>query len=171
MNEFERRQIEIAQNDRDLRKISRDMGKPALIEHFGYTGVLGSIAAPLVNGVTQSLLIPIQADAWFVLQYISTCVILPNSPSLMSPSGNIQLQLTDTGNGEVLFNTPGPAAILTGTPSRAQSGIPLLLPIPRIIRPNTNVKADVTQFGVNVGNNQQPVGFFLSLMGSRVAQI
>lgn len=169
MNEFERRQLEVAQNHVDLRRVVADMKRAAIIEHFGYTASLGSIAAPLVNGVTQSASIPLQADAYFVLQYISTTVIKPNTPSLCTDSGNILLQITDTGSGEVLFNAPNVAAILTGTATRPQTGIPLLLPIPRVIKPNTIVKLDVTQFGVNVTDNQQPVGFFVSLIGSRIA--
>lgn len=169
MNEFERRQLEVTQNHVDLRQVVADMKRSAIIEHFGYVATLGSIAAPLVNGVTQSANIPLQADAYFVLQYVTTCVIRPDFPYLCSPSGNVLLQITDTGSGEVLFNAPNVAAILTGTVARPQTGIPLLLPIPRVIKPNTTVKIDATQYGVNVTDNQQPVGFFISLLGSRIA--
>lgn len=169
MNEFERRQLEIAQNHVDLKDVVAAMKRTAVIEHFGYTAALGSIAAPLVAGVPQSVNIPLQADAYFVLQYVSTAVIKPNTPFWCTDAGNILLQITDTGSGEVLFNTPSLGGILTGTTTRPQTGIPLLLPIPRVIKPNTTVKIDVTQLGVNVTDNQQPVGFFLSLLGSRIA--
>lgn len=171
MNEFERRQLETAQNHVDLKSVVTSLGHVAVIEHFGYVAQLGSIAAPLVNGITQTAIIAMQADAYFVLQYISCCVIKPDNPWYMQDAGNITLQITDTGAGEVLYNTPSQGGILTGTATRAQVGIPLLLPIPRIIPPNTNVKIEATQLGVNVTTNQQPVGFFCSLMGSRVAQV
>lgn len=169
MNEYERRRLELAQNHEDLRGLIASMKRTAVIEHFGYTASLGSVAAPLVNAVPQSVNIPLQADAYFLLQYISTAVIRPNTPWYFTDSGSISLQITDTGAGEVLFNTPSLAGILAGTPTRPQTGIPLLLPIPRLIRPNTTIKIDATQLGVNVTDNQQPVGFFISLLGSRIA--
>lgn len=169
MNEFERRVLEITQNHKDLRDLVARLKKSAVIEHFGYTGSVGSIAAPLVNGVTQSFNIPLQADAYFLMQYIATAVIRPDTPWYCTDSGNIMLQITDTGSGEVIYNTPSSAGILTGTTVRPQTGVPLLLPIPRLIRPNTTIKVDVTQSGVNVSDNQQPVGFFISLLGSRIA--
>lgn len=169
MNEFERRQLEVTQNHVDLRSVVASLKRTAIIEHFGYVAQLGSNAAPLLSGVTQSVNIPLQADAYFVLQYISTCVIRPNTSYLCTPSGNILLQVTDTGSGEVLYNTPSVAAILTGTPARAQPGIPLLLPIPRVIKPNTTIKFDVTQLGVNATDNFEPIAFFVSLLGSRIA--
>ena len=169
MNEYERRVLELAQNHQDFRDMLARLKKTAVVEHYGYTATLGSVAAPLVNATPQSVNIPLQADAYFLLQYISTAVIKPDTPWYCSDSGNILLQITDTGSGEVLYNSANLAGILTGTPSRPQTGIPMLLPIPRLIRPNTTIKADVTQFGVNITNNQQPVGFFLSLLGSRIA--
>lgn len=169
MNEFERRQLEVTQNHMDLRAVLASLRKSAVVEHFGYTASLGSIASPLVSGVTQSANIPLQADAYFLMQYISTAVIKPNTPWYFTDSGNVLLQITDTGSGEVLYNTPQLAGILTGTTVRPQTGIPLLLPIPRLIKPNTTIKIDATQLGVNVTENQQPVGFFVSLIGSRIA--
>lgn len=169
MNEFERRQLEITQNHVDLRAVVAAMRHTAVIEHFGYTGAAGSVAAPLVAGAPFSINIPLQADAYFLMQYVSTCVIRPNTPWYCTDSGNILLQITDTGSGEVLFNTAAPAGILTGTTARPQTGIPLLLPIPRLIKPNTTIKIDGTQLGVNGTDNQQPVGFFISLIGSRIA--
>lgn len=169
MNELERRTLEVAQNHQDLKRLVASLKRTAVIEHFGYTATLGSVAAPLVNAVPQSVNLPLQADAYFLLQYVSTAVIKPNTPWYCTDAGNILLQITDTGSGEVLFNTPSLAGILTGTTVRPQTGVPLLLPIPRLIKPNTTVKIDVTQLGVNVTDNQQPVGFFISLLGSRIA--
>lgn len=169
MNEYERRVLEVAQNHSDLRDMITSMKRSAIIEHFGYTASLGSVAAPLVNAVPQSVNIPLQADAYFLMQYISTAVIRPNTPWYCTDSGSILLQITDTGSGEVLYNTASLAGILTGTTVRPQTGVPLLLPIPRLIRPNTTIKIDATQVGVNVTDNQQPVGFFISLLGSRIA--
>lgn len=173
MNEFERRQLETAQNHVDLKAVVASLNRTAVVEHFGYVVPLGVPAGmgSLVNAITQTGIVAMQADAYFVLQYISVCVIKPDNPWYMQDAGNILLQITDTGAGEVLYNTQGIGGILAGTATRAQVGVPLLLPIPRIIPPNTNVKIEATQLGVNVGTNQQPVAFFCSLIGSRVASV
>jgi hypothetical protein len=170
MNEFERRMLEVARQHVDLAEALHSMGSNAIVEHFGYSARIGSEASPLLDGVQQSTLLALQSDAWFVLQYISSCVVLPDSTWYGTDSGNIQLQITDTGEGNVLYSTPSSAGVLTATISRPQTGIPFLLPIPRLIPPNTNIKIDVTQMGVTV-DNTEPVGFFISLMGSRVAMI
>lgn len=171
MNEFERRQIEVAQNHVDLNTAVRSLGYSAIIEHFGYSVQLGSQAAPLLNGVTNTAIIPMQADAYFVLQYISTCVIRPDILTFFQNSGNINMQITDTGSGNVLYSSLGPAGLAAGTALLAQPGVPLLLPVPRIILPNTNVKIDAVQNGVNVTDNKEPVQFWVSLIGSRVARV
>lgn len=171
MNEFERRMIEVAQRHVDLSDIAKAMGRTAQIEHFGYTARLGTVASPLLSGVMQSKVLAMQSDAWFVLQYVSSCVIRPDEPWYMQDSGNIKLQITDTGAGSVLFSTPSSAGVLTATISRPQTGTPFLLPIPRLIPPNTNVKIDATQMGVNGTDNKEPLGFWIALMGSRVAQV
>lgn len=176
MNEFERRRIETAQNHVDIHSVVASLGESVIIEHFGYSAELGSAAAPFVDGVTQSIIIPMQSDAYFVLQYISTCVVYASTTNtfgtnVFSASGHINMQITDTGAGEVLYNVPAIASILAGTPNRAQVGIPLLLPMPRVIPPNVNIKIDATQTGHNATSVQAVQGFWVGLFGSRVAQV
>jgi len=171
MNEFDARLLDVTQNHVDLAALLQSLGAQGLIEHIGYALQLGSSAAPLLSGVMQSDVLAMQSDAWFVLQYVSSCVVRPDTPFWFTDSGNINLRITDTGAGEVLYSTPSSAGVLTATISRAQTGIPLLFPLPRIIPPNTNVKVDVTQLGVNVSDNQEPVGFWVFLGGSRIAMV
>ena len=104
LNEFERRVLEVTQNDLDLRQLVRETGSGRPPEYFGYALQIGSAASPLVNGVTQQGVINVQADAWFLLQYINAAVILPNGStwgalSQFTGSGNVLLQITDTGAG------------------------------------------------------------------------
>lgn len=171
MNEFDRRLIEVAANHVDLTEMARALGAGGQFEHFSYTLRIGTAAAPLLNGVQRSGRLAMQSDAWFVMQYVSSCVIRPNSPQWFTDSGSIQLRVTDTGEGDTLYSSPTSAGVLTATISRPQSGIPLLLPIPRIIPPNTNLKVDVTQLGVNISDNQEPIGFWLFFGGSRIAVV
>lgn len=168
MNEFERRMLEVARNHSDLVGLAGSFGAGALVEHYSYVVAIGSATEPLADGVTRTALKSMQSDAWFVLQYIASCVIRPDSPQWASDSGNVQLQVTDTGSGDILFSQPLSAGVLTATVSRGQSGVPLLLPIPRLLPPNTNVKVEATQLGAAAGN-AAPLFFFLLLGGSRVA--
>lgn len=176
MNEFERRRLELAQNHVDIHSVVASLGESVITEHFGYSGTVGSTASPLVDNVTQSIIIPMQSDAYFILQYISTCMVYASTTNIygtnvFAPPQNINLQITDTGAGEVLYNVPSIAAILTGVPNRAQVGIPLLLPMPRVIPPNVNIKIDVTQLAHNATNIQACQGFWVALQGTRVAQV
>ena len=168
MNEFNRRMLALAQQHMDLKDLVAAMGSTATIEHFGYSLRLGAEGDPLVNGELFSDVIPMQADSWFALQYVSSCVIRPNTPYWFTDSGNVQVELTEPGAGFTYYSTPSSAGVLTATISRPQPGIPFLLPILRLIPPSTSVKVDVRQMGVNVSDNQEPVGFFISLQGSRI---
>ncbi len=176
MNEYERRALELAINHVALKRIVESMGSAAVVEHFGYVLEIGSIAAPLVAGVQRQGVITLRADAWFVLTYISGAVILPNGStwgnlSTFTDPGNVKLQITDTGAGQELFSTSAPAGIITGTPNPGIAGVPLTLPTPRAIPPNTNIKVEVTQIGNTALENPAPVGFFLVLNGARVAMV
>lgn len=159
MNEFERRLLECVQNHNDLVSLVKAAGPGALVEHFAYTWRMDQ------NLGQGTVIKPILSDAWFVLQYVGSCVQNESTFQWFTDSGQVQLQLTDTGTGEILFSQPLSAGVLTGTVSRAQSGTPMMLPVPRLIPPGTIIKADVVVQGaadVDV--------FFLTLGGSRIAQ-
>lgn len=173
MNEWERRRIETFKNHLDLMSIAQRLGPNALVEYFGYSAQVGSQAAPLVLGVPQQSIIAVQADSHFVLQYISTAIVQPDvalQGIYALPSGNIILQITDTGAGEVLYSSPANAATVTGTVLPGQTGIPLLLPVPRVIPPNTNIKIEAQVFNSGAAY-PAPYACYVSLLGARVAQI
>lgn len=178
MNEFERRFLEVAQNHLDLQALMKAGGALLPPEYFAYTTIIGSAANPLVNGVTQQNIIAIQADAYFLVEYINTAVILPAGStfgdlSQFTATGNILLQITDTGAGQELFNVPSgfvgsPAINLAGSNFGGMAGVPYVFPTPRLIPPNTNIKVEVTQLGLTALTNPQPVGFYLMLHGARI---
>lgn len=182
MNEFERRFIELASNHVLLKETLADIGNQnVVVEYFGYSIQIGSPANPLVNGVTQEGFIAIQSDAWFMLQYFSLGVILPNGSTYgdhtqIIQGGNINLQLTDTGAGEDLYNAPTPASLVSGSPTSSGTasigtpgGNPFVFPTPRLIPPNTNIKIDVTQLGLTALTNPQPDAVVVMLNGARLA--
>lgn len=172
MNEYERRSIEVVQNHMQLSAAAKQMNTAAIVEYFGYSLQIGAVGNPLLNGVTQQGIIAIQADAHFVLEYVSSCVVVPLNPEYVFNPANILLQITDTGAGEVLYSEAVSASLATsGTTANGFNGIPFLLPVPRVIPPNTNIKIEATQFGVHAGDNPEPLAFFVSLLGARVAQI
>lgn len=171
MNEFERRLLEVTQNHNDVVSLARSAGPAPLVEHFGYTFKMGALGGSIPDAGLTALK-PILSDAWFVLQYVSSCVV--HDPGGAFPdfqwcvdSGQVQLQLTDTGSGEILFSQPLSAGVLTGTISRAQTGTPMLLPIPRLIAPATIIKADITPLGGAAAAGVE--WFYLALGGSRIA--
>lgn len=178
LTEWERRFLEVTQNHLDLMEAIRAVGSGLPAEYFAYTAVLGSAASPLVAGVTQSTSIAIQADAWFVIQYLTVGVVLPNGStngnlSQVSDGGNILLQLTDTGAGQELYSQPRglagfPAILVAGSPNAAAAGIPYVFPTPRLVPPNTNIQVQMTQFGFTAVTNPQPVGGYIVLNGARV---
>lgn len=166
MNEYEKRLVDIAQRQQDLDAVLLAMGRNVLKEHFGYTVVLrGSPIAPNVNFTKMT---SIQSDAWFVLHYISAGIINVATEQWFSDAGSMQIQITNTGSGQVLYSSPSSAGVLTSVANRAISGVPFLLPVPVLLPPNTNVKIDLSQFA-DTGASYEAA--FVSLMGTRVAMI
>ncbi len=178
LNEWERRYLEVTQNHLDLMRAVEEIGSGLPPEYFGYAATIGSATNPLMEGVTQSTSIAIQADAWFVIQYLTVGVVLPNGSttgdlSQITDGANLLLQLTDAGAGQELYSQPRglagfPAVLVAGSPIAAAAGIPYVFPTPRLVPPNTNIKVDVTQFGFTAVSNPRPVGAYIVLNGARV---
>lgn len=181
MNEWERRVAEVNQNHSDLWSIAKSLSANPIIEYFGYTLQIGSVTGGfLAKDVAQQGTIIVQADAYFVLQYISTCVIRTDLQTVCQDSRGINIQITDTGAGGILYNQAFDAGLMTGTPGanfykgadaykQYQSGIPFIFPIPRVILPHTNIKIEATQTLTQAGGTETEL-FFVSLMGARVTQ-
>jgi hypothetical protein len=183
LTEFERRFLEVAQNHLDLLAASKAAGALLPPEYFGYALALGTPttnpAGPLTSGVTFQGIIPIQADSWFLLEYISVGVVLSGATvfgdtTQMTDGGNLLLQVTDTGLGQELYNLPQglpgfPAILLAGSPITAAAGIPYVFPTPRLLPPMTNVKVEMTKLGTNAGlDNPDMLGAYIMLNGARI---
>jgi hypothetical protein len=161
MNEFERRVIDLALNHQNLMKAAGvGFGGGARVEPYVYAGAVGSVAAPLVAGVTSQIVIPVQADSYFLLSYISAAQVL-NASTFMVPSAG-EIQITDTGNGVTIYNRPQPASVVAGTCDFNSPGLPFLLTVPRVILPNVNIKVDYTHRGLNSD------GFQIAFFGAKV---
>lgn len=162
MNEFERRQLDLYVNHMNLLQAAQVPGGRSTIEPYVYSGAIGSAAAPLTNGTAYQMVIPVQADAHFVISYITAVHVLPGNPIfVVSAFGD--LQITDTGNGQTLYNQAGPSDVLVGGADFGPApGLPFMLPIPRIILPNTNIKVDYIHRGAD--SNGYQIAFF----GARV---
>lgn len=176
LNEFQRRFLDVTQQNLYLKKANAG-GQPP--EYFGYPLVIGSAAAPLLNGVPRQGIITIQADSWFLWEYLSVGVTIPatallGGPEQFTDGGNLLLQITNTGTGDDLYNIPGgmggfPAALSAGSPIAAAAGIPYIFPTPVLLPPNTNVSVVVTKLGTNGGgDNPDMTGAYIMLNGARV---
>jgi len=166
MNEYERRVLDLAQNNMNLREAAAAEGRLSLIEYFGYSTQIGSRTAPVLSGEDRQAVIPIQADSYFVLSYIIASEVYTGAPEFVEKPADFTLQITDTGAGKTLYSSPTVAELLVGGANAYIQGIPLLLAVPRVIRPNTNVKIDINNFGPN-----SLAGIFISLFGAKVYAI
>jgi hypothetical protein len=174
MNEFERRFLEMAQSHLYLHQANAGGAPP---EYYGYPLQIGSATDQLADGVTHQGTIAIQADAWFLLQYVSVGVILSAASfgdvTQITDGGNLLIQITDTGAGEDIFAiAPGavapPAILVAGSPLAGAGGIPYVFPTPRLIPPNTNIQVSVTKFGASTPENRDPFGAYIMLNGARI---
>ena len=157
MNEFERRFLDVAQNSAYLASALRQDAKVVGIDYFAYNKRLGTVAVPLANNSVTTDTIQIQSDSDFVLSYISAST-LDAAGAIMANGSSALLQLTDTGSGKTFYSEATQFGLVTGS-----NGFPFLLPAPRRISPNVNIKIDFTNLqGAALG------GFFLSLHGARV---
>jgi hypothetical protein len=174
MNEFERRFLEMAQNHVYLHQANAGGPPP---EYYGYTLQIGSVTDQLASGVTHQGQIAVQADAWFLLQYISVGVsVLAGTfgdTTQITDGGNLLIQITDTGAGEDLYNIPAgfagmPAILSSGSPLSASAGVPYVFPTPRLIPPNTNILVHVTKLGNAIGENPDLAGAYIVFNGARI---
>lgn len=169
MNEFERRFLEITQNHVDFVRALKAAGGGNLVEYRGYSATFPAFVA----GVALQQIIPIEADAAFVLQYLTVATILPNGStygalSLASNSANVMMKITDMGSGEALYNQAVPAGLAAGSPLPGMTGIPFLMPVPRIIPSNTNIQIELQNLGFTAVSNPLPVAAYVTLNGARV---
>lgn len=175
LNEYERRFLDLTQQDLWLEKAAGGGAKP---EYFAYTRILGSVAAPLASAVVTQAIITLQADSWFLWQYLSCGVTIPTTANLGGPEqitdgGNLQLQITLPGTSDDLLNVPSgmpgmPAALFTGSPIAAAAGIPYMFPIPVLLPPKTNVNISVAKLGAVAADNPDLTGAYLTIHGARI---
>lgn len=156
MNDFQRRFLDLLQTSSYVATAARQGQKIVNIDFFSYNKRLGTAAATIANGAAAQDFIQIQADSDFVLTQISGDVVNAGGNTVANP--NVTLQLTDTGSGKTFYSEPTLFGLVTG-----RSGFPYLMPAPRVINPNTNVKIDVVN---NTGGALN--GVFLALQGARI---
>lgn len=164
MNEFERRFIELAQNHKDLMAAAKAAAPNAIVRFFGYSASIDNDrGASLVAGTLYAKIIPIQADSTFFMGAINSAYLRLAAGVFVTPA-NGSLQITDAGSGDVLFSGATHAALAAGAVLRGVTGIPLLMPTPRLIPPGTNVLVEYTPF-------LDQRAFYLTLLGARVENV
>lgn len=176
LNEFQRRFLDVTQQNRYLLEANIGGGPP---EYFGYPLVFGSATNVLANGVNFQGSIAIQSDAWFLWEYLSVGYTIPATPTIGGPDrfsdpGNLLFQATITGTGDELLNvSPNfsgvPAVLAAGAPSDSQAGVPVIFPTPILLPPNSNINVTVQKYGTNAGaDNPDLTGAYLMIHGVRV---
>lgn len=156
MDDFQIRLLSVMQNSSFIAAIARNNKTIIGIDYFAYNA--GPTTNPTFSAVAAagaaSTLVPIQADSDFVLTYISAATVQAGA-IVSNPVATCQF--TDTGTGKTFFSSPTLLTLVTGT-----NGFPFILPAPRVIAPNVNIKIDV------VNNTAAPLDFWFSLEGARV---
>jgi hypothetical protein len=111
----------------------------------------------VLSGASATDNIIIQADADFVIQYLTSTVI-SNNAVLASPLATVQI--TDTRSNATLFDEPVPLLSVFGS-----AQLPFILPSPyRVVRSSTLV---VT---VNNLNSAAAVDYYLNFLGTKLYQ-
>lgn len=175
LNEWQRRVLDVTRQHLFLQDANAG-GLPP--EYFGYPLIFGSAAAPLTQGVTLQGTIAIQADAWFLWEYLSVAVTIPTTANLGGPEqftdgGNLLLQIFNSGTGNDLYNIPPavaglPAALSAGSPIAGAAGIPYIFPTPILLPPNTNINIAVQKLGAASADNPDMTGAVIGINGARV---
>lgn len=166
MNEFERRFVDQAINHRDLSAAVDAAGFSAIKRYFGYSATLGVDAVAMVVGQIYNASIPVQANGYFYMQHISLAASRSAAPQTAYPP-SVNLQITDTGSGDVLFAGPTLGTLAAGSVGLLSTGIPLIMPTPRLIPPNSNILVEITP----LASNAVPQLVYITLGGSRVEKV
>lgn len=155
MNDFQRRLLDTSLTSVYLAEFAKNDPNVIDMDDFVYSS--GAALLGLAPGVAAQDLIPIQSDSVFIVFYMSgSGVSLATGAATPTPPGKVQF--TDTGSNRTYFNQPTQFANVLGS-----GGYPLLLPLPRIIQPNTNIKIDLTNTDPGVTYD-----YSISFIGVRV---
>lgn len=122
-----------------------------------YTYSIPVLGLATANTGTGSLQIQSQND-YEIYQYIG--VAFQSSGGTVDAGSLITVQLTDTGSGSTLFDRPLPLASMFGTPD-----LPMILPVPRMLRANSSLTATVYNGTANT------VDVWLTFPGRRLFKV
>lgn len=151
MNDFERRMLDISQNSAYIAAVARQGQKIIAIDSFAYNLTIG----PVPSTTQAQGIIQIQSDSDFVLIYMQGVGVVNNAIAI-NPNATVQIQ--DTGSGKTFFNQPTQLSLSFGN-----TGFPFILPSPRVIAPNTNIKVDITNIFSAADST-----YYFSFWGARV---
>ncbi len=145
MDDFQRRLLDVTQSSTWLAAFARNTPDVLAMDPFVYNGNVLAVA----GGASAEFIIPINSDSDFAMVYMSGQQI---------GAGTATVQFTDTGSNKTFYNQPTLFPMVLGS-----AGFPFLLPSPRLVAPNTNIKVDVTNLSVAT-----PMDFWVSLAGARI---
>lgn len=153
MNDFERRVMDVVQSASYLNLVRRQDQKILAIDYFAYNVTVSDVAAA---GGVGSGIIQVQSDSDFAMVYMSGAVTDQVPAFVANPLSTVQV--TDTGSGKTFYSAPTLFGNVFGG-----GGFPFLLPAPRVVAPQTNIKFDVTNISAATVYD-----YYFSLMGARI---
>lgn len=161
-NPFQDRFLQIAMQSPYLQSVLKPGRTVTNIEYYAYNVTVGSVAAPLANGIPQTATFDTQSDSDFAIAFLSAAVT-ETVNGVVVYNDNVALQIQDTSTGKFFFNTDTVIGLVTGA-----GGFPFVLPASRVINPNTTIAVRATNRDAFVNGGAGPVGVTLVMHGSRI---
>lgn len=165
MNEFQRRLLDIVQFTYPLGQFGDPSREIVGIDNYAYScDWHGNPGTGLTFTAPKQFDLVMDSDSDFVMTYISG-----GACSEFSAVGQfkvkfnaaIMAQITDRSTGRTYFNLPTPLPLIAG-----MNGFPFLLTSPRVIRPRTTLRVDLTCPAADAAR-RYPSGFF-TLHGAKI---
>lgn len=156
---FDQRYFELTNQDPYIQSVARPGQTIVKKMPYNYGVTVGSAAVPLTlaAGAQQATLIT-RSDSDFALTSLAGCVLMTANAD-MKFNRNLTVQIQDTSTGKTFFSAPTVMALVFGG-----GGFPLVLPAPRVIRPNTGLLFTVQ----NRDTGQDYVEMFITLGGTLI---
>ncbi len=151
---YAQRALQISEMNDYLPDFLRPNQQVLSVENFSYNvGPVAIAAAAAAAGVAATVNLVTQSDSDFLL--VNFSALVRNEPYYDDFPACL-LQITDQGSGKTFFNQPSLLFLIAGN-----QGFPFVLPTPRLIMPNTNLKFDFTNLGI-------AQSFYVTLTGLRI---
>lgn len=129
------RALEITSNITDMEGLIRPGRKPKSIDFYVYNAAIEGLTAVVTTGST---VVQTQSDSDFI-HCFSSAGIGVDGGSAVGTNNRAFVQMTDLSDGKTYYSSPAYINTAFG-----YGGFPYVLPAPRVWKPNTNIRIDIS---------------------------